>query len=71
MTDDLVEQLRQELHEWEIELAIEQRKQAADRIETLETALKKICNEPPSNLWDEDLYWWAVKIATKALEETE
>jgi len=41
MTDNLVEQLRQELHDWEIELAIEQRKEAADRIEQLETALRE------------------------------
>jgi hypothetical protein len=42
MTDNLIEQLREELHEWEIELAIEQRKQAADRIEQLEAALREV-----------------------------
>ena len=42
MVDDLVGQLRQELRDWEIELAIEQRNQAADRIEQLEAALREV-----------------------------
>ena len=42
MVDDLVKQLRQELRDWEIELAIEQRNQAADRIEQLEAALREV-----------------------------
>jgi len=42
MVDNFVGQLRQELHDWEIELAIEQRKQAADRIEQLEAALREV-----------------------------
>jgi len=49
MVDNFVGQLRQELHDWEIELAIEQRKQAADRIEQLSNALSKYsckCTEP-------------------------
>ena len=41
MVDNFVGQLRQELHDWEIELAIEQRKQAAERIEQLSNALSK------------------------------
>jgi len=49
MVDNFVGQLRQELHDWEIELAIEQRKQAAERIEQLSNALSKYsckCTEP-------------------------
>lgn len=45
MTDDLVEQLRQELHEWEIELAIEQRKQAAEEIDRLRGENNKLLVE--------------------------
>ena len=45
MVDNFVGQLRQELHDWEIELAIEQRKQAAEEIDRLRGENNKLLIE--------------------------
>ena len=45
MVDNFVGQLRQELHDWEIELAIEQRKQAAEEIDRLRGEKNKLLVE--------------------------